>query len=291
MAVLAAPADWRWVECISDVHLNVQDPATFALWQRFLETTQADALFILGDLFEVWLGDDAGVGPDALPFEAECTHLLRQLSRRIPVFFLHGNRDFLIGPRWLAAAGINLLADPTVLVLGQRRWLLSHGDALCTADTAYQNFRQQVRSAAWQNDFLARPLAERQALARAMRQQSQAQHTKRQQQGQSEIDLDAAACRQWLQTADAPVLIHGHTHQPAKHALGHGTRRIVLSDWDGAANAQPAPRAEALRLWAGSTNSAVSAHEETSPAIGWERVPFMPGKQQPLDPSLALVNA
>ena len=261
------------------------------MWQQYLETTQADALFILGDLFEVWLGDDAGVGPDALPFEAECTHLLRQLSSRIPVFFLHGNRDFLIGPRWLAAAGIHLLADPTVLVLGQRRWLLSHGDALCTADTAYQNFRQQVRSAAWQHDFLARPLAERQALARAMRQQSQAQHTKRQQQGQSEIDLDAAACHQWLHAADAPVLIHGHTHQPAEHALGHGTRRIVLSDWDGAANAQPAPRAEALRLWAGSTDSAVSAHEETSPANGWERLPFMPGKQQPLDPSLALVNA
>lgn len=267
MAVLAAPADWKSVECISDVHLNAKEPATFAVWQQYLETTRADALFILGDLFEVWLGDDAGVGPDALAFEAECTRLLGQLSRRIPVYFLHGNRDFLIGPRWLVAAGVNLLADPTVLVLGQQRWLLSHGDALCTADTAYQNFRQQVRSLAWQNDFLASPLAERQALAQAMRQQSQAQHTKRQQQGQSEIDLDAAACRQWLHAADASVLIHGHTHQPGVHALGHGCSRIVLSDWDAACNALPAPRAQALRLTASSHSGLLETY--------WKRLPLL----------------
>lgn len=247
-SVLTAPAHWQVAECISDVHLNAAEPATFSVWRNYLQTTQADALFILGDLFDVWLGDDAGVGPDTLPFEAECTGVLQQTARRIPVYFLHGNRDFLIGPCWLAECGITLLADPTLLVLGEYRWLLSHGDALCLADTGYQKFRQLVRTLEWQRDFLARPLAERQALAQSMRQRSQAEYNTRQAQGMAEIDLDAVACMDWLNAANAQVLVHGHTHKPALHEMGHGCSRIVLSDWD--AGAISAPRAEVLRLWA-----------------------------------------
>ena len=157
------------------------------------------------------------------------------------LFLLHGNRDFLLGPAFAHAAGLSLLADPTVLVFGGQRWLLSHGDALCLDDTEYQQFRQQVRSATWQQAFLAQPLAVRQATARTLRRQSEA----RKQSGVAYADLDPAATRAWLTENQAPTLIHGHTHRPATHDLGAGLQRWVLSDWDLAA---ATPRAEALRL-------------------------------------------
>lgn len=236
--VLTAPPAWRTVDFIADLHLQEAEPATFAAWRDYLRTTTADAVFVLGDLFEAWPGDDA-IGPPG--FAADCAHALREAAARRPLFFLHGNRDFLVGPALADATGVSLMDDPTALAFGGQRWLLTHGDALCIDDAQYQRFRAQVRSPQWQAQVLARPLAERQALARQMRDASQARHAVT----TDYADVDAALARQWLARAGATVMIHGHTHRPAEHALGDGLRRIVLSDWD--LEATP-PRAQALRL-------------------------------------------
>jgi UDP-2,3-diacylglucosamine hydrolase len=140
-----------------------------------------------------------------------------------------------------------LLPDPATLVFDQQRWLLSHGDALCLADVDYLKFREQVRSAAWQHDFLAQPLPQRRLIGRDLRAQSEAAHTARNRAGLPWADVDADAARDLLRQSGAPVLIHGHTHRPAEHELGGGLRRIVLSDWDTSGTAAP-PRAEVLRL-------------------------------------------
>jgi UDP-2,3-diacylglucosamine hydrolase len=235
---LRAAPGWRAVECISDLHLQAAQPATFEAWRRYLAATEADALFILGDLFEAWIGDDAIVAPG---FEADCAALLRATSERLPVFFLAGNRDFLVGATLAQATGITLLADPTVLSFGAHRWLLSHGDALCMEDTDYQAFRAQVRGRAWQQAFLAQPLERRQEVARGLRAESEALK----QSDRVYADVDTASALQWLDAADAPVLVHGHTHRPGEHALDARHRRVVLSDWD--AEATP-PRLEALRI-------------------------------------------
>lgn len=245
MAELHAPPSWGTVDFISDLHLQAADAATFAAWRDYMESTPADAVFVLGDLFEVWVGDDAvdlATGADN-NFEARCARLLGQTAGRLALFFMHGNRDFLVGPRLMALCHTTLLADPTVLAFNHQRWLLSHGDALCLGDVDYLQFRREVRSPAWQRSFLARPLAERQAIARGLREQSEA----RKQSGAAYADLDGSAAREQLQTANAQILIHGHTHRPAVHDLGHGYSRVVLSDWDAAA---AVPRAEVLRLTA-----------------------------------------
>ena len=140
---------------------------------------------------------------------------------------------------------MTLLGDPCVLDFAGQRWLLSHGDALCLQDSDYMAFRAQVRNPQWQQNFLGQPLAKRQALARTMREQSEAHRISDLANGMTLTDLDATACCDWLDLARANTLIHGHTHRPAEHALAPGLRRIVLSDWD--ANATPA-RAEVLRL-------------------------------------------
>lgn len=235
---LVAPPQWRVLEFISDLHLQASEPATFEAWRRYLGTTRADAVFILGDLFEVWVGDDAAVAPG---FLADCAQVLRDTADRRAVYFMHGNRDFLVGAAWLGSVGVTRLDDPTVLAFAGSRWLLSHGDALCLADTDYLRFRDEVRAPGWQRDFLRRPLADRQDVARGLRAQSEA----RKRSGEPYADVDATAAKRWLDAADASVMIHGHTHRPAEHALGGGRRRIVLSDWD--AEATP-PRLEALRL-------------------------------------------
>ena len=235
---LAAEPGWRSADLISDLHLQESDPATFDAWRRFLATSDADALFILGDLFEAWPGDDV---LDLGGFEADCARALREAAARRPVFFMHGNRDFLVGEAFSRATGVRLLPDPTVLVLGEHRWLLSHGDPLCLGDTEYLAFRAQVRQEQWQRELLRRPLAERQALARSMRARSE----DRKRSGATYADADPDEARAWLGAANAATLVHGHTHRPADHDLGAGLRRIVLSDWD--LQARP-PRAEALRL-------------------------------------------
>ncbi len=246
-AELCAPTPWRTVDFISDLHLSQDAPATFEVLAAYLASTPADALFILGDLFEVWVGDDCLTGPEA-EFERRCVQALRQLAEQRALFIMAGNRDFLMDQDLMQACGAQLLQDPTVLAFDQQRWLLSHGDALCLSDTDYLAFRQQVRSAEWQRNFLAKPPAERQALALALRQQSQQTQAQKHQAGEPFADVDAAAAGQWLHRAAAPVLIHGHTHQPAGHALPGGLSRQVLSDWDG--EAQP-PRAQVLRLSGG----------------------------------------
>nr|MBP7567877.1 UDP-2,3-diacylglucosamine diphosphatase [Burkholderiaceae bacterium] len=170
-ARLAAPAHWRRVDFISDLHLDPREPETAQAFRRYLATADADALFILGDLFEVWIGDDAA-SPDS--FEHECGQWLHAASQRAPVFFMHGNRDFLLGEAFARQAGLTLLADPTVLDFGGQAWMLSHGDALCVDDIDYMAFRERVRTPAWQGYFLGQPLEQRRAFARSARAQSEA---------------------------------------------------------------------------------------------------------------------
>ncbi len=255
---LPAPPHWRTLDFISDLHLQASEPATVAAWQQYLQATPADALFILGDLFEVWVGDDAL--DEAGSFEAQCAALLRATSARLPVFFMHGNRDFLVGDSFLQRSGATGLSDPTVLAFAGQRWLLSHGDALCLDDVDYQRFRTMVRGAAWQNQFLAQPLQLRRSQARAMRAQSAAL----QRPAHTYADVDGPAARAWLQATASSVLLHGHTHRPADHALAPGLSRSVLSDWE--LDATP-PRAEVLRL-----------HLQSDPPAG-VRVQRLPPRQ------------
>jgi UDP-2,3-diacylglucosamine hydrolase len=256
----SAPVAWEWqhaaawpcVEFVSDLHLSAALPRTFDAFVAYLRSTQADAVVILGDLFEVWVGDDARDGA----FEQTCLQALKEASSQRPLAFMVGNRDFLLGPAYLAAAGLTGLPDPTVLTLGGRRLLLSHGDALCLADTDYQDFRTLVRSPAWQQAFLAKPLLERQQIAARIRSESR---SRRSFDGSAAADVDVAEALRWLRVAHSHTLIHGHTHRPAEHRLGLGIeRRLVLSDWD--LDDPVRPRAEVLR-WT---------------AAGAERVAWLP---------------
>ncbi|KRI01174.1 UDP-2,3-diacylglucosamine diphosphatase [Curvibacter sp. PAE-UM] len=241
-AELHAPAHWRVVDFISDLHLQATEPRTAQAWEHYMAGTRADAVFILGDLFEVWVGDDGLQAEDEeARFEQHCVDVMKATASRCALHFMHGNRDFLLGTACARATGFTLLDDPCVLVFGGQRWLLTHGDALCLDDADYLQFRAQVRTANWQQAFLAKPLAERRALARGLRQQSE----DRKQSGMTYADVDTPITRDWLRIANAGTMIHGHTHRPADHDLGRGQLRHVLSDWDAAA--QP-PRAEVLRL-------------------------------------------
>ncbi|RPE72669.1 UDP-2,3-diacylglucosamine hydrolase [Tibeticola sediminis] len=243
MADLDARADWRAVDFIADLHLEAAAARTFTVWRDYLHRTTADAVFILGDLFEVWVGDDLA---ESDAFARDCAEVLSEATAHRPVYFMPGNRDFLVGPAWFARTGVRPLADPTVLHFGGRRWLLSHGDALCTGDTAYQAFRAEVRAHPWQQAFLAQPIDARLALARALRAQSAERQRALAADALAEVDAQAACA--WLEAADAPVLIHGHTHRPAVHTLPCRTSsasRIVLSDWD--FDAEPA-RGSVLRV-------------------------------------------
>ena len=233
VAQVQVPETWQRVDFISDLHLDAGEPATFEAWAQHMANTPADALFILGDLFEVWVGDDT---QDA--FALQCMSVLKTTAQRIPVYFMCGNRDFLVGQHLLQTTGLHGLSDPCLLEL-PTRILLSHGDALCVDDHDYLAFRAQVRQTAWQSDFLRKPLVERQAYARGVRNQSEA----RKQSHAHYADVDTKAALAWLKAAHAQVLLHGHTHKPAAHDLGHGCSRWVLSDWD--ALAQP-PRLEVL---------------------------------------------
>lgn len=247
-ATWCAPAHWQAVDFISDLHLQAAQAGTVQAWMDYLQAPaigRPDALVILGDLFEVWIGDDALNSPDS--FASSCARALHAFSRSTPTFFLCGNRDFLLGDAALTACGMQGLGDPTALDFQGQRWLLSHGDALCLDDTDYQRFRAEVRSAEWQQAFLSRPLAEREAVAGDLRERSEARKQSMAHDPELWADVDAAAAREWLQRAGARTLIHGHTHRPAEHDLGLGLRRVVLSDWD--ADARP-PRLEVLRLTA-----------------------------------------
>lgn len=247
-----APANWQAVDVISDLHLQAEEPETFNAWVAYLSrpaSQRADALFILGDLFEVWVGDDV-LSPRTSSsvdraFWRACAAALKAYSTRVPVYFMAGNRDFLLGPAGLDACGMQGLSDPTVLVFLNQRWLFSHGDALCLDDIDYMRFRAQVRAPAWQHAFLAQPLEQREAIARDIRTQSEARKRTAGNDPSLWADVDTSAARDWLRHAEALTLIHGHTHRPANHDLGEGLQRVVLSDWD--LSAKPT-RAEVLRL-------------------------------------------
>ena len=229
---------WQHLTFISDLHLQASQQTTFQVWRHAMHSLQTDALFILGDLFEVWVGDDILEAPEG-DFERQCCAVLRQMADRCPVYWMVGNRDFLWGVKAAQESGMQTLQDPCVVQTMQGRWLLSHGDALCIADTAYQAFRQQVRASQWQSDFLSKPLAQRLQIARELRAQSEALK----QTQKVWIDVDNAAAMASLLQYEASMLIHGHTHQPALHTLSADHQRLVLSDWD--ASATPA-RAEWL---------------------------------------------
>jgi UDP-2,3-diacylglucosamine hydrolase len=237
---LVAPADWTAVDFISDLHLCEQSPRTFEAWSAYLLSTPASAVIILGDLFEVWVGDDARHEG----FEAKCADVLAEAASRITLAFMCGNRDFLVGGELLRECGVRALPDPTVLVAFGERLLLSHGDALCLDDREYQQFRAQVRSPAWQREFLSRPLPQRREAARAMR-----DHSEQRKLGMAVadwVDIDRATAVRWMHEANAPTLIHGHTHRPSHDDLAPGFVREVLSDWD--VDTAGPPRAEVLRL-------------------------------------------
>lgn len=236
---LCAPPSWRCIDFISDLHLHEGLPRTTQALSDYLRTTTADAVLVLGDIFEAWVGDDMRTQP----YEAECVRIFAETGSRLHLSMMVGNRDFLLGTEMLKACHAHQLADPTVLSAWGQSVLLTHGDALCLDDAAYLRFRAQVRQANWQQAFLKSPLDARLAQARQMREASQAH-----QQGQSEMswaDVDEGAAGEWMVSAGVQQLIHGHTHRPGDQAFGApGGMRHVLSDWDlDHAN----PRAEVLR--------------------------------------------
>lgn len=253
---LHAPSRWRCIDCISDLHLQASEPQTFAAWKQYLQTSVADAVFLLGDIFEVWVGDDVLTQENG--FESQCAAVLRTASTRMDVHLMRGNRDFLMGPALAATSNCTLLEDPTILTFAGARWLLTHGDALCVDDTDYMQFRAKVRGAEWQTNFLDQPLTERLAIAMSLRAQSEA----RKRSETIYADVDFAAANALLQTHGAGHMVHGHTHKPATHSLGVGRERLVLSDWD--QGARP-PRADVLRLRRCETGSTESYTVERIP--------------------------
>ena len=217
---------------ISDLHLTEERPEAN---ERFIELLEgkargADALYILGDFFEYWIGDD----DLEASFNAVLAGLLADLARRgVPVYLMHGNRDFLIGERFCAATGAKLLADPNVHEIQGVRTLLMHGDTLCTDDVDYQNWRRIARSEAWQREFLSKSLPERRRAIVGMREQGkEAVRAK-----PAEImDVNDAAVAEAMRAHAVTRLVHGHTHRPGRHALtidGRPAERWVLPDWYG----------------------------------------------------------
>jgi UDP-2,3-diacylglucosamine hydrolase len=210
---------------ISDVHLDHSRPELTRALERFLHRhTRCDALYVLGDLFEAWVGDD----DDAL-LATHIASVMRGFSDAGPdLYLMHGNRDFLLGREFCARVGARLLPDPTVIDLYGTPTLLMHGDSLCTADVHYQAFRSQARVPAWQADMLGRSLGERRELAIQLRTLSREASSNK---SQDIIDVTPAEVTRLMKQHGVRRLIHGHTHRPARHALAYG-ERWVLGDWD-----------------------------------------------------------
>lgn len=213
---------------ISDLHLEDSRPDISAALFEFLDHNlgKTDELFILGDLFEAWIGDDSASEMSVAVSDA----LARFKSAGAAVYLMHGNRDFLLGHSFAQSCGGALIQEPFVINTDIGQVLLMHGDILCTDDTDYQEFRQLVRSPAWQENFLSQPLAQRQAFAEQARAQSALATAEK----VSEImDVNASAVEQSLNSAGTSTLLHGHTHRPAIHELPTlSAKRIVLGDWD-----------------------------------------------------------
>lgn len=226
---LRLPEHARAVALVSDLHLGPQAPRTTAAFLHWLEGAagRADALLILGDLFEAWVGDDwleRGPGDE---HHAVCAALARLAHGGCFIGVQRGNRDFLLGGEFARRCGATLLDDPCLLELAGQRIVLSHGDALCIDDQAYMRWREVCRDAAWQAAFLAQPLAERMRQAQAAREQSRQTQAALSQPG----DADADEAARWLQRQEATWMIHGHTHRPREHWRSAQLRQ-VLCDWD-----------------------------------------------------------
>ena len=214
---------------ISDLHLDPARPEHLAALETLLDnhTGKADRLYVLGDLFEAWIGDD-----DDSPFNRQAIDAFRRFSDAgSELFFMHGNRDFLLGDKFADDCGGALLDEGTVADLYGTRALLMHGDSLCTEDHAYQQFRAMARDPQWQQGMLTKPLEERRALAQGMRMQSQGNNANK---PENIMDVTPAEVVRVMEDAGVRHLIHGHTHRPAVHdvALKDGTgTRWVLGDW------------------------------------------------------------
>jgi UDP-2,3-diacylglucosamine hydrolase len=262
-APVTAHANWNRIALVSDLHLGAHTPRTS---QAFLDwlggpARQAQALFILGDLFEAWVGDDLlsaqalTIAPDAARCAQRIAAALRHYTQSGGTLFVqHGNRDFLLGPAFAHATGAVLLPDPALLQFNGARILLTHGDQLCLGDSAYLIFRAQVRNPDWQRHTLAQPLAVRLQQAQALRAASAAA------QERSSLWADAdpqEACR-WMHAASSRWMIHGHTHRPRDHWAG-GLLRQVLADWD--CDTPAPPRAQAL--WLQADGKALCVHRAT----------------------------
>lgn len=214
---------------ISDLHLDQDRPQHLAALNALLarHAGKADALYVLGDLFEAWVGDD-----DDSAFNVEaCAAFQRFSAAGSKLFFMHGNRDFMLGPDFCASAGGKLIDEGYIADFYGTQVLLMHGDSLCTEDAKYQAFRQMVRNPDWQRDMLAKPLDQRRMMAQMMRMQSQAGNANK---AANIMDVTTSEVVRVLEDAGVTQLIHGHTHRPAVHdvALKSGTgKRWVLGDW------------------------------------------------------------
>lgn len=214
---------------ISDLHLSGERPRIAEQFIGFLEgpAREADAVYILGDLFEAWLGDDL-----PLPEHRPSLEAMRGLAAAgVPLYFMQGNRDFLTGGEFERLSGARLLPDPSLIDLYGEPTLLLHGDTLCTDDVEYQRFRQMVRDPAWQKDFLGKPAEARIAMARELREVSRKETGRK---AEAIMDVNAQAVAQAFREHGVRRIIHGHTHRPAVHDLqvdGAPVQRIVLGDW------------------------------------------------------------
>ena len=214
---------------VSDLHLDEGRPQATAQFGTFLAEVVpgADALYVLGDLFEYWVGDDGLT----LPFPASIASRLATAARAVPTHFIHGNRDFLVAQRFSRETGVTLLEDPTIVELYGERVLLMHGDTLCTDDRQYQAYRAQVHNPAWQAAALARPLEERVGIAQRMRSESEAAKG-----GKSAgiMDVAESAVQRAFADSGCRLMIHGHTHRPGRRVHdvdGRPCERWVLGDW------------------------------------------------------------
>jgi UDP-2,3-diacylglucosamine hydrolase len=216
---------------VSDLHLHPSLPKTTQAFLDFLQrrVLHATSLYLLGDVFEYWAGDD---DIDA-PLHRTIVKAIRQVSDAgVQVFWMAGNRDFLVSQDFAAAAGLSLLPDPTVITIAGHRIVLAHGDAQCTDDTAYMAFRAQVRDAAWQHNFLRQPLAQRKHIIEGLRDQSRAAQRSK---SMTIMDVNDDAITALFRQAGATTMIHGHTHRPGRHTHvvdGRHCTRYVLPDWD-----------------------------------------------------------
>lgn len=214
---------------VSDLHLDASRPRITRLFVEFVreEASRANALYILGDLFEAWIGDDA----DDDTGDEVAAALAALHAQGVPSFFIHGNRDFLLGDAYARRARMTLLPDASVVEIEGERTLLMHGDTLCTDDAPYQAFRAQAHAPAWQRAFLARPIEERRVFAAQARAESQ-RYTRSV--ADAITDVNAGAVASTLRTHGVRRLVHGHTHRPAQHRFeldGMPVERIVLGDW------------------------------------------------------------